>query len=161
MSIKSLLRLACATAVVAAFSSTLATAEDKDKGELFSMSFEMESNNPEGPVVPLTVNFTLKRPAVLESYAVYCPGSAASGILITDGGPLGTSGGTVTGDSATTVFSNFGPHLSFGFQSAQSIASYTSPSHVGVPVTSTFSITVNPTTSAGLNCVGYAVLRNP
>ena len=40
----------------------------------------------------LRADFTLRHPAILESFQVTCAGAPRGGLLYTDGGPLGDNG---------------------------------------------------------------------
>lgn len=145
-------------------------AADSDHGKrdgtpaLFSVPFFIENALAQAPGA-LRADFKLAHPAVLESYSVSCAGAPRGGLLLLDGGPLGTNGTTGAGADSQVglvvgLFSSLLAPLQVDFQVATNGAYYVPPTRVGVPVNANYSFIVFPNAPAGVQCNGLFVFRS-
>jgi len=131
--------------------------------ELFSVPFFIENLFPNPPSA-LRADFTLNHPAILESFTMDCAGGPRGGLLLVDAGPLGVHGttgvaansqvGLVVGGT-TEVF------VRIEFTASAIGNTFYSPTHLGLPVKSTYSFILFPDVPHGVSCFGNAVFHRP
>ncbi len=155
--------LACLLMSVAVCGAASAKDHDRD-GELFSVPFFIENALANAPGA-LRADFTLKHPAILETFSMTCGGAPRGGLLYTDGGPLGVN--NTTGAGATSdvglVVGLFGPIMiptTIDFTVAADGAYFYPPTRLGLPVKSNYSFIVFPNAPNGVQCNGNAVFRS-
>jgi hypothetical protein len=88
--------LSCLIMSLAVSATALADGRKDHEGERFSVPFFIENALANAPGA-LRADFTLRHPAILESFQVTCAGAPRGGLLYTDGGPLGVNGTTGVG----------------------------------------------------------------
>ncbi len=155
--------LSCLLLSIAVSAGASANNRDHD-GELFSVPFFIENALATAPPA-LRADFTLKHPAILESFSMTCAGTPLGGLLYTDGGPRGVNGTTGVGTTSDVglVVGLFGPILiptQIDFTVAASGAYFYPPTHLGIPVKSNYSFIVFPDAGKGVQCNGNAVFRD-
>lgn len=152
--------------VLSATAGNAATPERATKkvGGLFSVPFFIENALATAPGA-LRADFTLKEPAVLESFFISCAGAPRGGLLLMDGGPAGVNETTGVGTDANVglvvgLISGLQIPLTIDFTVSAAGAYFFSPTHIGVPVKSTYSFIVFPNAPNSVQCNGNAVFRD-
>lgn len=144
--------LALFTAVSPAFA---ATHEEKER---FSVPFFVESNSATQPS-SFEADFTLQKPAILDSIYIKCAGGNPTGGLVTmDGGPAGVNGTTGVAGLGTGLV--VGPptevFLDVLFTTPQPGVNFFSATNLGRPVKSKYQVFVF-LGSGATACFGNAV----
>jgi len=131
---------------------------------LFSVPFFIENITATAPNA-LRADFTLREPAILESFFIYCAGAPRGGLLLMDGGPAGVNDTTGVGADANVglvvgLVSGLEIPLTIDFTVSANGAYFFSPTHLGVPVKSKYSFIVFPNAPNTVQCNGNAVFRD-
>ena len=156
--------LSCLIISLAVSTTALADGRKDHEGDRFSVPFFIENALANAPGA-LRADFTLKHPAILESFQVTCAGAPRGGLLYTDGGPLGVNGTTGVGATSDVglVVGLFGPILiptQIDFTVAADGAYFFPPTHLGIPVKANYSFIVFPNAPNGVQCNGEAVFKS-
>jgi hypothetical protein len=136
----------------------------KKVGGLYSVPFFIENINSPAPNA-LRADFTLKEPAILQTFFIECAGAPRGGLLLMDGGPAAlndTTGVGATSDVGLVVglISGLEIPLTIDFTVAADGAYYFSPTHLGVPIKSTYSFIIFPNAPNTVQCNGVAVFKD-
>jgi hypothetical protein len=126
----------------------------QDGASLFNVPFFIEQVTGPPTKSLLSANFTLPRPAILESIAVTCGGHASGALLALDGGPLDVNGVTGTPGSSDV---GLVVGLSSGLQALYRLplvfpaaGGAILPAYsIGAPVKSSFTFDLNQDTATG------------
>jgi hypothetical protein len=124
--------------------------DGSESGRVYSLPFFLESANVASPG-RLWAVFTLKKPAILQSYQGSCSGPTDSGLLQFDGGPRGVAGTTAAGHDGNTAVV-LGSNIIVNQLPVPFVANVTSsgteyvlpPTHLGLPVKSDLELLVFP-----------------
>lgn len=156
----------CSCLVALSATSGIAAAETNEQKVhgLFSVPFFIENNVFPAPVA-LEADFTLKEPAILESFFISCAGKPSGALLTVDGGPQGVNGTKGVGADASVglvvgTIASLGIPLPIDFNVFSSGASVVAPTHLGLPVKSKFSFNVFPNSGNSVQCNGNFVFRD-
>jgi len=130
----------------------------------FTVPFFIEQVTSGPTVSVLRADFTLPKPAVLESINMLCFG-ATDAILYVDGGPLGTNGVTGVGSTADVGLNVGISGLQTPFNLTMTLKPngdyYLPVTHIGAPVKSAFTFILFPdTTAPGVQCFVTTVFRS-
>ena len=133
-------------------------------GGLFSVPFFIENILATAPNA-LRADFTLKEPAILESFFISCGGAPRGGLLLMDGGPAGVNNTTGVGADSNVglvvgLVAGLQIPLTIDFTVSANGAYFFSPTHLGVPVKSTYSFIVFPNAPNSVQCNGNAIFRD-
>jgi hypothetical protein len=154
------------TVGVAGTASVNVVSMPQDGASLFNVPFFIEQVTGPPTKPSLSANFTLPRPAILESIAVTCGGHATGALLSVDGGPLDVNGVTGTPGSPDVglvvgLFAGlqalYRLPLEFPAAGGAILPSY----KIGAPVKSKFTFDLNQdTATGGAACFVNILFRN-